>query len=352
MRRSILPAVLLAFAIPVSWAQVLDKPAATVKLTRSEIITVKQLQKQVTPLEAQAKRTLTPDERKLVLDGLIAKSLLEQASERDKVVVSDAELKAQVDQYKKTLSAQLTIGRDLTDGELQQYVVQTLGSTMDEFQKALKYQILLANYTRAKRKPMLDAVKAPTDSEVADFYSANKKNFFVDDMVNLSHIFIDTRPLSSKEDKDKASKRANDIARELKGGAAFGDLVMKYSEDAASKYKGGDIGTLSRADEQRKSLFGVDFVDEVFRMKKGETSGVLQSSIGYHIVQVTDRFDAKLLSIDDKIPPQNQLTVREYIRQYLSAQRQGKALSDAANDLVAELKKQAEIKTFMENLSW
>jgi parvulin-like peptidyl-prolyl isomerase len=349
MRRSFLPAALLAFVAFAAGAQVLDKPAATVRLIRSEVITVRQLQKQLAPLEAQAKRTLSKDERKLVLDGLIARSLLEQAAERDKVYASEAEIKARIEEYRKNAAQSLNLGRDLTDTELQQ-VVKNSGLSWEEFQKTIKYQILLVNYARVKRKSQIEAIKAPADDDAKDYYEANKKEFFADDMASLQHIFIDTRPLTIKEDREKALKRADDILRELKGGGSFEDLATKYSEDSSSKYKGGDIGTFSRADEQRQQLFGKDFFDAIFRLKKGETSGVLQSNIGYHIIRVRERIDAKLLTIDDKIPPLYQITVREFIKRSLAAQRQNDTLAKALGDIVDELKKTAEIKIFEENV--
>ena len=47
-------------------------------------------------MEAQAKRTLTPDERRQLLDALVGNILILQAAARDNVVVSDAELKTAV----------------------------------------------------------------------------------------------------------------------------------------------------------------------------------------------------------------------------------------------------------------
>ena len=47
-------------------------------------------------MEAQAKRPLTLDERRQLLDTLVGNILILQAAERDKVVVSDAELKTAV----------------------------------------------------------------------------------------------------------------------------------------------------------------------------------------------------------------------------------------------------------------
>lgn len=351
MRTLIVSLILLFAGLAAVGADPIDKTVATVRLTRSEVITVRQLRKQIDPLEAQVKRALTKDERKLVLDGLIAKSLIEQASGRDKVYASDAEVNARLDQMKKTAAQSLGLGRDLTDADLRQMVTQT-GVSWDDYVKNLRYQVLLANYARAKKKSDLDAVKPASDEDLRAYYDANKKDFFIDDYVKIRHIFVDTRTLTSKEDRDKAAKRAEDIVKELRGGASFDELVLKYSDDAATKYRQGDYGYISRADDQRKQLLGKDFFDAVFRLKKGETSGALQSTIGYHIVRVEERFNAKLLDFDEKVPPALQFTVKEFIRQNLGAQTASDALTKALEDIVKDLRKQAEVKVIEDNLVW
>jgi peptidyl-prolyl cis-trans isomerase SurA len=351
MRRLIVPLVLLSVCMSAFGADPIDKTVATVRLTRAQIITVRQLRRQVDPLEAQVKRTLSQDERKLVLEGLIARVLIEQASERDKVFASEAEITARLEQMKKTTGQSLGLARQLTDADLKQLVTSS-GVTWDDYLKNMRYQVLLANYARARKKGDLDGVKPPTEEAIRAYYDANKKDFFIDDYVKIRHIFVDTRSLTAKEDRDKAARRADDILKELRGGASFDELVLKYSDDAASKYRQGDYGYISRVDEQRKQLLGKDFVDAVFRVRKGEASGVLQSSIGYHIVRVEERFDAKLLSFDEKVPPAMQLTVKEFIRQNLAAQAASEALTKALEDIVKDLRRQAEVKITEDNLAW
>jgi len=351
MRRSILLAALAILVASGAWAQVLDRPAATVRLTRTQSVTVSQLQRIVGPLETQYRRTLTKDERKQVLDQLIGTALIEQAADRDKIAVSDAEVTARIQEYQKSLGTAANLGRPFTDQELQTYV-RNNGMSWDDFQKQIKDQILMFDYVRAKNKGLLESVKPVKDADIQDFYDSNKKSFFVDDMATIRHIFVDTRALVSKEDKDRARKRAEDILKELKGGASFGDLVMKYSEDTVSKYKGGDIGTFVRSDPQRLQFFGKDFIDEIFKLTKGQTSDVIASNIGFHIVQVVNRMDARLLTLDDKVPPQFQVTLREYIRGNLTIQRQNEALGTALTAIVADLRKQAEVRVFDDNLSW
>jgi parvulin-like peptidyl-prolyl isomerase len=205
---------------------------------------------------------------------------------------------------------------------------------------------------RKKKPAVFDAARPSTDQEIQDYYDVNKANFFMNDMITVKHIFVDTRQLPSKDDRDKAAKHADDVLKELKAGASFGDLVMKYSEDTKSKYSGGILNSFFRNDQQSRQFLGAAFFDGIFKMKKGETSGVMQSNLGFHIVQITEKLDARLLALTDKIPPQNQVTVKDAINSTLISQHQADSYKAALQDIVTDLKKQAEIKVFDDNLNW
>jgi peptidyl-prolyl cis-trans isomerase SurA len=350
MKRIFVFCLFLAAGAASLFAQAIDKPAATVRLTKPEAITVKQLRKLVDPLEDRTKRQLSKEERIQVLDNMINRDLLEQAAERDKVVVSDAELKARMNEMKKAAAAQL--GRDLSDADMLN-IVKSQNMTWDDYVRGIKDSLLFLNYARFKNKGLFDSVAQPTDDDARDYYEQNKtKEFVWDDTVRLRWILIDTTRLASKDERDKASKRADDINKELRGGAKFEDLVTKYSDDTSSKYRGGDVGWLVRGDEQRRQLLGSDFSDAIFALKKGETSGVVSCKVGFAIVQVTDRIDAKILGFEEKIPPLYQTMVKDFIKSKLLMQRQNDTFTKALTDIVAALRKQAEIKVFDENLSW
>jgi foldase protein PrsA len=349
MKTIILCAAMACALVPLVSAQVLDKPAATVRLTKTESITVSVFQKTAESLEAQAKRVLTTEEKKQLLDDMIGNILILQAAVRDNVVVSEAEMKTTLTEYEKQMGQMANLGRSMSDAELQQYV-KSNGVTYEAFTKHLRDQQTVTAYVRKKKPDVFNGSRTATDQDIMDYYDANKSNFFVNDMVVLKHIFIDTRQLATKDDKDKAEKHAGEVLQELKSGASFSDLVMKYSEDNRTKYTGGLFGTFFRNDTQSKQFLGATFFDAIFKLKKGETSGVLQSNQGFHIVQLTDKEDAKLLGLTEKDPRSN-LTVKEEINNILVNQRQQELYKAAVVDIIAELKKQAEIKIFDDNLN-
>ncbi len=87
-------------------------------------------------------------------------------------------------------------------------------------------------------------------------------------------------------------------------------------------------------------------------MKVNESSGVLQSNIGYHIIRITEKIPFRLLGLDDPIPPQNASTVRQEISAQLMLKKQAEIYQQVVEELLAELKKKAEIKKFEDNLTW
>jgi parvulin-like peptidyl-prolyl isomerase len=346
MKRKLLTLVLLAACWLSAFGQAIDKIVATVRLTVPQTITVKQLRMLVDPLELQNKRSLTKEERLNALNGLVNRALIEQAAERDKVTVSDAEVKTLLDQQKKALGAQY--GRELTDAELQS-VVKSQGQDYDYWVKQLKYTLLMQKWALFLNKD-LAATPTVADGEARTYYDENKSKFFQDDILHLKWIIIDTRDLS-KDQRDQAAKTAEDALKELRAGAKIEDLARKYSDDPNSKYNGGDAGWVIRNDATTRDRFGADFFKAIFAMKKGDTSGVLTTNVGIAIVQVIERYSATLLGFDDVVP-QSGTTVKDTIKTALAAQKKNDAFVKTLEAKIAELKKTADIKIFEENLAW
>jgi parvulin-like peptidyl-prolyl isomerase len=72
---------------------------------------------------------------------------------------------------------------------------------------------------------------------------------------------------------------ADQLSRRLAAGDKFESLAKAHSEDPGSAPKGGDAGYLIRG-----SLVP-EFETALFEMKRGETSGVVVSPYGFHIIR-------------------------------------------------------------------
>jgi peptidyl-prolyl cis-trans isomerase C len=105
---------------------------------------------------------------------------------------------------------------------------------------------------------------------------------------------------------------ANTLLSQVTGGADFAKLVSTYSQDYSTRESGGDLGWFPR---------GVLTVPEVeaaaFSLQPGQTSQVVKSRLGYHIVQTLEREAARALS-----PSALEILRRQAVEQWLAQQMQ------------------------------
>lgn len=115
------------------------------------------------------------------------------------------------------------------------------------------------------------------DSEIKAWYDGHKDRYQQPEERRASHILI----ASEKLGKDKARAKAEEVLAEVqKKPAAFGELAKKYSDDPGSAAQGGDLGFFGRG------MMVKPFEDAAFGMKEGETSGIVESDYGFHIIRL------------------------------------------------------------------
>src|SRR5579863_10703051 len=118
------------------------------------------------------------------------------------------------------------------------------------------------------------------------------------EQVKVSHILIKT-PLAGADGKvdekglAEAQRRAEDLLKQLKGGAKFETLAEKYSEDPGSAKQGGSLGWIGRGQTVP------EFEKTAFSLPKGQMSDLVKSSYGFHIIRVDDKQEAHMKSLDE-----------------------------------------------------
>ncbi len=333
--------ILILLSITALAAQVMDKTAATVNLYKPEIITVKQLEQRIDQLQALMQPITS---KKQVLEDMISEVLLKQAAEKEGIFVSDTEV---IMAIKQQMGPE---GVNITNDQLKTFVTQQTGIPWAAYVKQAKEQLAINNYIKMKKSKDFDNIKPPPESEIQDIFNENSHLFLNPEMVRFSQIFRDTRNLSPL-DKRQARDLMYEILRDLENGVAtFEKLVIKYSDDTQSRYQGGDVGYLQRNDMASQSLLGKNFFDKVFALKTGETSRVIESNIGYHIVKVTEKLSKRFLELDDPVSPGAKETVRDRIVALKLLEKQQIVLQKAVDELVKVMKQDAEIVIYERNL--
>jgi peptidyl-prolyl cis-trans isomerase C len=82
---------------------------------------------------------------------------------------------------------------------------------------------------------------------------------------------------------------ADELRAELQDGADFDTLARQYSIDASTRPAGGDLGWFPRG-----FLLWPEVETAAFSLQPGEISTVVQSEIGYHILEIIEREDRLL----------------------------------------------------------
>ena len=237
-----------------------------------------------------------------------------------------------VDQFEKLTKESITIGKLVSvvqggatvspDAVKAEYVKQNTKAkidyayfTLEDISKSInpsdtelkayyeKSAKMLENTIPEQRKAryiLIDAANLPgtkvTDDDLKSYYQQHQDEFRVQASAQVRHILIGTGAPGAKPDQkaiDAAKAKAEDILKQLKGGAKFADLAKKNSEDPGSKDKGGELGTIIKGQTVKP------FEDAVFSAKVGDIVGPVQSEFGFHIIQVEQRTDPHLKSLDE-----------------------------------------------------
>jgi peptidyl-prolyl cis-trans isomerase C len=152
-----------------------------------------------------------------------------------------------------------------------------------------------------------------SDDELKSYYDSHKDEFKTQDMVKARHILVRVDNSASDDEKKKAKEKTELYLKKIKDGEDFAKLASDFSDDPGSKAKGGDLGFFPRGRMVKP------FDDAAFSLKPGETSGIVETQFGFHIIKVEDRKDSSVESFD---------VVKERLKQKLSQDRTRKELTD------------------------
>jgi len=101
--------------------------------------------------------------------------------------------------------------------------------------------------------------------------------------IRASHILLmyegSARSTASRT-KDEARRGIEALAERVGAGEDF-DALAKEVSDCPSRAKGGDLGRFGRG------MMVAAFEDTVFALDVGQTSGVVETDFGYHLIRRT-----------------------------------------------------------------
>jgi peptidyl-prolyl cis-trans isomerase C len=288
---------------------------ATVARVNGEAISGEDLRQAVGELEARAGQPVPPDRRdevfRGVLEQIIGYRLLVQESAARTIAVTDAEIDARVAE----------IRQQFPSDEAFQEVLAQRGLTLATLRTDLRDGLRIDRMLEAE----LAGASNVTPQQVADFYQQNPSEFQQAESVRASHILIAVPENADAAAREEARARATQVLGQLQAGAAFDALARQHSQDPGSAANGGDLGFFERG-----QMVG-PFDEAAFALQPNQTSGLVETPFGYHIIRVTERQAARTVPLDE---------VRPQIQQFL----EGQAREQQFEAFVASLRTKGKVE--------
>lgn len=258
-------------------------------------------------LEGKTLAQLSPNEIQLTeyaaLGDLIDHELMRVKAKVNthKLTVSEEEIHTRLERFTQKFN---------TQAELQDSLKSQGIGTLENLRHRIAGRIQQEKYVAMRVDPLCEV----SEQEIADFYLTHQEKLRVPERIRVRHIFIPT--LSTPLEKAKSTLETA-LAELLAGTKTFAELTHSLSQDPASKKLDGDLGWMTR------NRLPHDFADPVFSLKLNQPT-LIQTKIGYHIVEVTDRLPPELPALD---------SVREEIHSAIATTKRHQAVNDFRNAL-------------------
>lgn len=228
----------------------------------------------------------------MILENLLLSKVLAMQAEKDSLPVSDEEVEADLDMRARSWIMQF--------GSVQA-VEEIAGKTIYQIKDDSRPQVKEQKLAAAMNRKIVENVRI-TPFEVKAFFDRVPADSlpFLESEVEVGQINI--YPKASKDVDEYIYKEMLNYKKQIESGATtFEAMAKKYTEDLASKERGGSY-EINRND---KSSWDAVFLSTAFRLKAGEISLPVKSNkFGYFLIKLEDRRgdDAKVRMIL-RIPP-------------------------------------------------
>jgi len=260
--------------------EVIDGVAAVVGdeiVLKSELEQMAQyyaIQMGLRPLEQRSEyRRLTGE----ILQNLIDERVLLAKAKEDTITVEDQKVDAELENYAQRMIQQLG-SVEKVEAQFGAPIKKIKRDNRDEVRKRL-----IVGKLQNKKFMGLQVSRR----DVENFYESVRDSLpEKKPMVKLSQILLRIQP--GEASRNEAMEKIRAIQARLKQGESFADLAGQFSEDPGTSKRGGELGFVERG-----TLFP-SFEEAVFRLESGQISEIVETPIGFHLIQALEKRGDKI----------------------------------------------------------
>jgi len=222
-------------------------------------------------LKASGQR-LDPSIRCDIYNEFIQRKLLMNQAKIDSVEVGSDMVELSMEQRLDYFISQFG-----SEQEMEDYFGRSIFDIKDDLREAITEQMV----TDQVRRTIIEDVTT-TPSDVKNFYRSMDPDSipYINTTVELEQIV--TYPNYSEEAVFEVKEKLLELRKRVQEGEDFGTLAVLYSE-APEAARRGEIGFMTRSQLDKA------YADAAWALKPGQVSKIVESSFGYHIIQMIER---------------------------------------------------------------
>ncbi len=220
----------------------------------------------------QAKAQRISQDRCEIFEDLLAQKLLVTQAGKDSIEVTAAEVEMELENRINYFINQIG-----TEEKLTEYFGKSLLEIKDDMRDAVRDQLLMQ---RMQANIVKEVTITPT--EVKDYYNSLPKDSlpYIDSEIQIAQIMV--YPKSDENAVFEVKDKLLELRERVLNGESFSTLAVLYSEGPSAS-RGGDIGWASRSD------LDPAYTKAALALKNGQVSKIVETSFGYHIIQLIDK---------------------------------------------------------------
>ena len=229
-------------------------------------------------LQYQAENITTEGDLKcLILEDYLAQNLLLNQAKIDSIEVSESQVEMQLDARLDYFINQIG-----SQERLEQYFKKTTLEIKEDFRDLIRDQLITQ-----EMRATITADVTVTPSEVRQFFNRIPEDSipYIDAKIEIKQIVL--YPPYSEEATLEVRQRLLDLRKRITAGENFATLAVLYSECPSSP-RGGELGYMGRGE------MDPEYAKAAFSLKKGQVSNIVESAMGFHIIQLIDRRDERV----------------------------------------------------------
>ena len=304
--------IIIAAGIFISVPAIAEIMERIVAVVNGDVITLSELNSAFEPFAKRIEEGYKgPDKEKIIaenrlamLNKMIDNMIIDQEAKKSQMIIKDEEVTDTINDF---LSRRKMKMEDLVNELAKE------NSSLEAHKKEVKAHLLRMRLLRREIKSKV----AVTEDEIGEYYRKNRDAYEGKEAVRIKQVLILFPKGADAKTKAKLREEMDAIHKRLLNGEPFDLLAVQYSHGpSAAAFS--DLGFL----EKGSMLPDVEGV--AFGLKNDEISKVIESPVGFHIIQVLDRRGAGIKPID---------TVREEIKAKLDEEKTDKKYEDWIKEL-------------------